>query len=115
VTARWIAAPRARGGTTLVELLVVLAVLGIMTSVAGLAFGRVRAEPTQADVMLARIAAARREAIVTGRDVSMTVMLDGGPHAVTAHADGSVRADSLPALEPLSGRVVIEKEADAHP
>ena len=110
-----IAAERPRAGTTLVELLVVLVVLGVATSVTGLAFHRVRAASPAEDVELGRIAAARREAVATGRDVSTTVVLDGQPHAVTAHADGSVLADSLPMVDPLSGRFITESPGDAHP
>jgi prepilin-type N-terminal cleavage/methylation domain-containing protein len=104
---------RPRAGTTLIELLVVLAVLGIATSIAGLAFHRAHAAPTPASVMLARIAAARREAIATGRDVSTTVVVDDQLRAVTAHADGSVLADSVPALDPLSGRFTTDAHDDA--
>ncbi len=104
---------RTRAGTTLVELLVVLAVLGIGTSIAGLAFQRAHVAPTPASVMLGRIAAARREAIATGRDVSATVVLDDQLRAVTAHADGSVLADSVPVLDPLSGRFITDAKGDA--
>jgi prepilin-type N-terminal cleavage/methylation domain-containing protein len=100
-------------GTTLIELLVVLAVLGIATSIAGLAFHRAQAVPTPASVMSARIAAVRREAIATGRDVSTTVLVDDQLRAVTAHSDGSVLADSVPALDPLSGRFTTDARDDA--
>jgi prepilin-type N-terminal cleavage/methylation domain-containing protein len=104
---------RPRRGTTLIELLVVLAVLGIATSIAGLAFHRAQVAPTPASVMLDRITAARRQAIATGRDVSTTVVLDDQLRAVTAHADGSVLADSVPALDPLSGRFIVDGKGDA--
>ena len=104
---------RTRFGTTLVELLVVLAVLGIATSIAGLAFHSAHAAPTPATVMLERIAAARREAIATGHDVSTTVVLDDQLRAVTAHADGSVMADSVSALDPLSGRMMPDAQTNA--
>jgi prepilin-type N-terminal cleavage/methylation domain len=104
MTGRSTPGARTRAGTTLVELLVVLLVLGIATTIAGLAFHRTRATPTPETMMIGRIAAARREAIAAGRDVLTMVLLDGRPHAVTAHADGTVLADSLPALDPLSGQ-----------
>lgn len=104
---------RARRGVTLVELLVVLAVLGVMTGVAGLAFGGERTEPAPDEAALDRIAAARREAVVTGRSVSTTVMLGGRPRAVTAHADGRVLAESLPAWDILSGRPSTNEASDA--
>jgi prepilin-type N-terminal cleavage/methylation domain-containing protein len=104
-----------RRGVTLIELLVVLAVLGVMTGIAGLAFYGVAATPTQADAALARIAVVRREAITTGRDVSTTVMFDDRLRAVTAYADGRVLADSLPSLDPLSGRPAMQQHDDARP
>lgn len=113
MSARLTLTGRARVGTTLVELLVVLAVLGIATSIAGLAFRRVHEAPTPATVMFERIAAARREAISTGRDVSTTVVFGDHLRAVTAHADGSVLADSVPALDPLSGRFTQDTQGDA--
>jgi prepilin-type N-terminal cleavage/methylation domain-containing protein len=106
---------RVRAGTTLVELLVVLAVLAIATSIAGLAFHRAHVVPTPASVMLDRIAAARRVAITTGRNVSINVLLDDQLRAVTAHADGSVLADSVRALDPLSGRFITDAHDDARP
>jgi prepilin-type N-terminal cleavage/methylation domain-containing protein len=108
-------AARTRTGTTLVELLVVLAVLGVMTGIAGLAFHHVHTAPTSAAMLLDRIAAVRREAIATGRTVSTTVTVDGQPHAVTAHADGRVLADSVPGLDALSGRPLTPTPADARP
>jgi prepilin-type N-terminal cleavage/methylation domain-containing protein len=102
-----------RAGTTLIELLVVLAVLGIATGIAGLAFHRAHVAPTPASVMLGRIASARREAIATGRDVSTTMVVDDQLRAVTAHADGSVLADSVPGLDPLSGRFTTDAHDDA--
>ncbi len=113
MTARPALAGVPRAGTTLVELLLVLAILGIATSIAGLAFRRVHIAPTPTTVMLERIAAARREAIATGRDVATTVVIDNQLRAVTARADGSVIADSVPALDPLSGRFIVDTKADA--
>jgi prepilin-type N-terminal cleavage/methylation domain-containing protein len=114
MNARLVLTGRTRAGTTLVELLVVLAVLAITTSIAGLAFHSAHVAPTPISVMSARIAAARREAIATGRDVSTTVLLDDRLRAVTAHADGSVLTDSIAALDPLSGRFITDDQADAH-
>jgi hypothetical protein len=40
-------------------------------------------------------------------------VLDDQLRAVTAHADGSVLADSVPALDPLSGRFIPDGQGDA--
>jgi prepilin-type N-terminal cleavage/methylation domain-containing protein len=102
-----------RDGVTLVELLVVIVILGVMAGVAGLTFRTARVKPSSSEEALGRIAMARRQAIATGHDVSLSVQIDTGLHAVTAHPDGRVLADSLPALDPLSGRRTITESTDA--
>ena len=89
-------------GNTLVELLVVLAILGVVAGVAGLSF---RAEPTPAaiDAAGAQVAAARREAIRTGRPVTVIVSREGHVSVATAHADGSVVADSALSIDRFTG------------
>jgi len=104
----------ARTGTTLVELLVVLAVLGVMLGVAGVAFHDMRVAPTEESTLLDGVAAARRLAITTGLSQSATIVFDGRPRAVFAQPDGHVLVDSLPALDPLSGRIGTTKDDDAH-
>lgn len=92
-----------RTGNTLVELLVVLAVLGVMAGVTGLSFRGV-AEPNVADEAVTRIANARREAIRSGKSISLVVWGPGEPMAATAHPDGRVVADRPLAIDFLSGR-----------
>lgn len=90
-------------GNTLIELLVVLAILGIVAGVAGLGF---RSTPTPAptDEAVAKIAAARREAIRSGKSITISVVDDGHVLAATAHPDGSVVADTALGIDRLSGR-----------
>jgi prepilin-type N-terminal cleavage/methylation domain-containing protein len=92
-------------GNTLVELLVVLAVLGIIAGVAGLTFGRAR-QPISPNAAEATIAEARRQALRSGRSVTVTIPSGDTLLAATAHPDGHVVADSLLAIDPLSGRAV---------
>jgi prepilin-type N-terminal cleavage/methylation domain-containing protein len=89
-------------GNTLVELLVVLAILGVVAGVAGLSS---RADPTPAaiDAAGAQVAAARREAIRAGRSVTVVVSRDGHVSVATAHADGSVVADSALSIDRFTG------------
>lgn len=90
-------------GSTLVELLVVLAIFGVVAGVTGLTF---RAEPRspRVDDAAARVTAARREAIHSGRSVTVVVASHNGVVVATAHADGSVVADSALGLDRLTGR-----------
>jgi prepilin-type N-terminal cleavage/methylation domain-containing protein len=90
-------------GNTLLELLVVLAILGIVAGVAGLGF-RTVAPPAPTEEAVARIAAARREAIRSGKSITISVARDGHVLAATAHPDGSVVADTALGIDRLSGR-----------
>ena len=94
--------PRAPGNT-IIELLVVLAILGVAAGVAGVSF---RSEPISAaiDETLATIAAARRDAIRSGKSITIFVEHDGHVLSATAHPDGRVVADTALSVDHLSGR-----------
>jgi prepilin-type N-terminal cleavage/methylation domain-containing protein len=96
-------APARRYGSTLIELVVVLAILGVIAGVAGLSFGEAPKRSTT-DKASARVAAARREAIRAGRAVTAVVIRDGHVMMATARADGSVVADSALSVDRFSGR-----------
>jgi len=90
-------------GSTLMELLVVLTIIAVIAGVTGLSF---RATEHRAPVnpAEARIADARREAIRSGRAV--TVITWRGERAITAtaHPDGRVVADTGVSIDRFSGR-----------
>jgi prepilin-type N-terminal cleavage/methylation domain-containing protein len=92
-------------GNTLVELLVVLAILALIASVTGLAF-RTPRDTRVIDTAASRIAAARRQALEDGHSVQLTIVRGGRPVAATAHTDGSVVADTSLLINRLSGRSV---------
>jgi prepilin-type N-terminal cleavage/methylation domain-containing protein len=96
--------PGARGNT-LIELLVVIAIIGVIAGVTGLAF-RGTPEARVVDSAEARLAAARRQAIQSGRSVTVSVVRHGRAYAATANPDGSVVADTSLAIDRLSGRAV---------
>jgi type II secretory pathway pseudopilin PulG len=104
------AGPRAEGGgprsalkgSTLVELIIVLTVLGIAAGVVGVAIGALPSPATVSE-SAAAIAGARRQALATGRAVTITLEDSTGLHAATALPDGSVIADST-ILDRLTGR-----------
>ena len=100
---RWTRDPRPSAtGNTLIELLVVLAILGIAAGVAGLGFRS--APPVSIDETTATIAAARRDAIRSGRSVTIFVGRDGHVLLATAYPDGRVVADTALTVDHLSGR-----------
>jgi prepilin-type N-terminal cleavage/methylation domain-containing protein len=102
-----------RPGITLIELLVVLAILGVTMAIAGLALRAQRRDPDPMAQVMGRIERLRHEAVIAGHDVSATVKLDERIYGVTAYPDGRVVTDSLPALDPLTGRPAAEGRSDA--
>lgn len=90
-------------GVTLIELIVTLALLGILTGVVGLAVGGAWSVRT-ADGPTAKLAEARRDALRSGRAVSITAVVSGASYSATAFPDGSVAADSVFFAERLTGR-----------
>ena len=67
-----------RNGFTLVEMMIVVAVMALLAGVAVLAFGPIGADPKDAATRFAsRVAAARDEAILTGRPISAWVSRSG--------------------------------------
>ena len=67
-----------RNGFTLVETMIVVAVMALVAGVAVLAFGPIGADPKDAATRFAsRVAAARDQAILTGRPISAWVSPSG--------------------------------------
>jgi prepilin-type N-terminal cleavage/methylation domain-containing protein len=80
-----------RTGVTLVELLVALVVLGIVSSLAGLALQSAASVSTgSADDVHSVAARARSSALRTGRPVTLVLGGPAGPRAITALPDGRV-------------------------
>lgn len=93
-----------RAGTTLLELVVALAVLGILAGVAGIAL-RAPAQPDPSAVRASRVAAARRAALETRRPVPLLLESQTGAVEGVAYPDGRVLlADSALDVDPLTGR-----------
>jgi prepilin-type N-terminal cleavage/methylation domain-containing protein len=92
-----------RRGVTLIELIVVLAVMGMIATVAGLTMSATPSPAPPAD-FAARIAALRDSAVATGRPVTAMFIVDGRVGAATAHPDGRVLSE-LGTVERTTGRV----------
>jgi prepilin-type N-terminal cleavage/methylation domain-containing protein len=91
----------ARAGVTLVELLVVLAILAVTSSLASVAFRRADADRGRdADD---QVLALRREAIIAGHPITRLVRRDSASYVVTVLADGRVAADNVLGIDPSTG------------
>jgi prepilin-type N-terminal cleavage/methylation domain-containing protein len=90
-----------RSGVTLVELLVVLAILAITTSLASVALRR--ADSSRDVDANDQVLALRREAIATGHPITRVVRRDSASFIVTALADGRMVADSALGIDPSTG------------
>ena len=93
-----------RAGVTLIELVVVIAILGILAALSTVSFRAQRR--TDGPTLAARIHAATREAVRSGRPVSFVVADGPSPYAVRALPDGRVLADAPLGVDVTTGRVV---------
>ena len=82
--------PRDRTGVTLIELIVVLAILGVTAGVVSLSFAR-RVPPRE--TLTSRLTAARDSALSSGRQVLLTIVTDSGLVLIAANPDGRVMAE----------------------
>jgi general secretion pathway protein H len=115
-------------GFTLVELMVVLVVLGLMTSVALVAVPRGPSLASEAETFAARLGRAQEEAVLTNRAIGVRVdsqgyafrrrtggvwsPLEDGPFKATAWSEGVVAA--LDTREPI-GQVSFDGSGLAEP
>ena len=95
--------PPRRAGVTLVELLLVLALLGVLSAVTTLAVRRT--EPRPAEDPLRVLADSLRHTLSSGRASHVRLLIGGAPVHFHVRPDGSVVADSAVAVDRLSGTV----------
>jgi prepilin-type N-terminal cleavage/methylation domain-containing protein len=91
-------------GTTLVELLVVLCILGVIAGVTVLAIRRF--DSGSPDDPASILAESLRAAVDTPRTIVVSVAHDGQPLSATIRPDGSIVADSALDADRLTGRTV---------
>lgn len=92
-----------RSGVTLIELLVTVAVLGILSGVAAPALLRPVAPDSTSPAFIAE--QLRRAALRDGTEKSAVVTRDSASAVLTAYPDGSLVADSGLAVDALTGTV----------
>ena len=92
---------QARLGTTLVELLVVIVLLGLMSGVVAIAIHEPPNPP--ANQLASGLAAARDSAMRAGHATTVTLVVGGSARAATAFPDGRVIAEDGE-VDPRSGR-----------
>jgi prepilin-type N-terminal cleavage/methylation domain-containing protein len=102
---------RDRAGVSLLEVIVTLAVLGVLTTVVGLAWQRENAPGDTADAASA-VAAARRQALDSGATVTLKVEVNEAVHVITVTPDGRVRGAEALGFDPLAGRL-LQTDSDA--
>lgn len=93
-----------RTGMTLVELIIVIALLGLTAVLAGYT-GHARVDTvSQPDPFADSLLAARRRALYAGARVTVHVLLDSSVRTISAWPDGQVFADDA-RVDRLIGRI----------
>ena len=88
-------------GATLIELVITIALMGLIASVTTLALRRIAEPPPDDPARM--LGDSLRVVLATGRAATVLLVVNGGPVLATIHPDGSVVADSVIAVERLSG------------
>ena len=96
---------RGRAGVTLAELMVVIVILGVMAAVTAVAFAR-RPPVAEVDARTVAIAAARAEAVRSGKPLTIRLGSADSLSLATAYPDGRVVTNAAVAIDPLTGRSV---------
>jgi prepilin-type N-terminal cleavage/methylation domain-containing protein len=94
--------PTSRRGATLVELIVVIAILAVVAGVATLWHGPVAPAPADDSHQVAL--RSRIEAIETGKPVTFLFATQSGPRRFTVLPDGRTLADSSLGYDLLTGK-----------
>ena len=96
---------RRRTGITLLELLIVLVILAFLIALSAPRFGVAGNAKARRDSTEQVIAMARREAIRSRAPVPLVFKIRDSARTVTAHADGTVAADTQLHIIPFDGCV----------
>jgi Tfp pilus assembly protein FimT len=103
----------ATAGVSLIEVMVIIVILGVLTTVVALSSGIGRSAEDIADPVAAVITSTRRQALATGAPVTVRVEAAGRSVSITAMPDGRlVGVDSFD-FDALSGRAVNDARVPA--
>ncbi len=91
-----------RAGVTLLELIVCVAVLGLMAAVATLALRS--AVPPDPNAPMTIIADTLDNVLTTGTAATLQFIVSGRPAVATINPDGSILADSILGIDRFTGR-----------
>lgn len=89
-------------GTTLLEVLVTVAILGVIAGVTVLAVRRM--DPPSADDPRQILAESLRTVVATGRSAEVRIVVNGVMATAVVRPDGSIVADSSLEIERFTGR-----------
>src|SRR5262245_14440984 len=95
-----------RSGVSLIELMIVLAILGILSAIVSLVWRQSRPDASSADSStLSVVTAARQHALQAGSRVTVAVVVRDESVRITALPDGRVIGAALIGIDELTGRV----------
>lgn len=95
--------PAGRRGMTLLELLITLAIMGVILGVATLAFRRIDRPPPSDPYHV--IADSLRAGVASGHATTLRFVVRGVSAAATVLPDGSIVGDTILGIERLDGRL----------